>query len=586
MTPSQGSAVASGDRRIHWMVIVLGVAAGSTFLTTFLQLQNPRILVSWHGFLHTAIADRFPGPFKAPENPFFAGEPLPYYWVHHYVANVVGRVLDLHPIYAFQIITAAGLVILWISAGAIGVRRWGSLKAGLLVGFLALGGVNPLGPVIAVAKEVVLGTRLFSAAPPVSALDTAFVSEQESGELLTQPLLSALYVTADWRRGQILPYYLDNSSRGIALALLFPLLFVFTRRTVSWKAGVSIAAIAAAMTALSPLIGLALVGSLFGGSVAIALLNLIRAGTAGAGPVLSTLGLAASATLGAVAASPTYYHLFLAGGSAMQVPAFGVTLLKALALALNVIILLPMALWASLRATDGLRDHYRVLTIAACGLLFIVPLISLPDGTDHNLANTAQCLLVVPAVALTVSERVSRRTNRLLVGLFLPMTVATMASYLGRPSLPVAFDGAVMHRTQVDALEHAYQWIRDSTSSEAVIIADPTMPVKMSGNVSELPAFTRRSLFVDLPSYLTTPHKDFSRRRDLAMSLVEGFPASEPDVRYLAALHRPAYLLSYRADRPELIDRLVHLYGAPVFHDGFVAVFDLAGLTQKTSPAK
>lgn len=575
MTPSRHPDAAPAERRPHWSVIVLGVAAASTFLTTCIQAQNPRILVSWHGFLHTAIANRFPGPFKVPENPFFAGEPLPYYWFHHDVASLIGRALDIHPIYAFQIITAAGLIVMWFGAGAIGVHRFGSLKAGLLVGFLFLAGVNPLGPAIAAAKSVIQGTRLLSVAPPLSAIDTVFATEQESADLMTQPLLGALYVTADWRRGQNVNWYLDNSSRGIALALILPLLFVFLGNTVSWITVLSIGAIAAVMTAFSPLIGLAAVGSLFAGSVAVALLNRIRSGAIGPG-MQSTLGLAVAAALGAAAASPTYYHLFLIGGSGIDVPPFRATLSKAVALALNVIVLLPMAVWGSLGDTGKTRDRCRALVIAACLLLFVVPLISLPDDTEHNLANTAQCLLVVPAVAATLMKRVPRWTGLVLVGLAVPMTLANIASYLGRPTLPVAFEGAVMHRMPDEALEQLYRWTRASTSPEAVFITDPETPVKMSGNVAELPAFTARTLFVDLASYLTTPHRDFERRREMATRLVHGLAMSEQDAAYLAALHRPVYLLSHRADRPELMDRLVQRYAAPVFHDRFVAVFDLA----------
>src|SRR5690554_1671565 len=64
----------------------LAVATTAVALAAFLQTSNARTLVSWHGFLHTAIANRFPGSFGTPDNPFFAGEPLPYYWFYHYVA--------------------------------------------------------------------------------------------------------------------------------------------------------------------------------------------------------------------------------------------------------------------------------------------------------------------------------------------------------------------------------------------------------------------------------------------------------------------------------------------------------------------
>jgi hypothetical protein len=565
---TQRDAVSLPARR--WIIVVLLVAAASVCLTTFLQLQNPRVLVSWHGFLHTAIANRFPGSFQRPENPFFAGERLPYYWVHQAVATAVGRALGVHVLYAFQLITATGLILLWTATGAVGVHRLGSLKAGLLAGFLALAGVNPLGPAIAATRHILQNKELFTAPQPA---DTIFVADHQSEELMTQPLLPALYVSADWRRGENIAWYLDNSSRGIALALLFWLVFVFTGGTPSMRALTEAGLIAAGMTALNPLVGLAAAGSLLAGSVAAGLMSRLTTGSIAAAST-AMIAVACAAVAGAAIASPTYYHLFLVGGSGMTVFASRETLLRAAALALNVVVLLPMAAGGALVTTGPLRDRCRALLIAACGLLCVVPFISLTDDTEHNLANTAQALLVVPAVALVVTKRVRWLTAGLVVSICAPMAVATLAAYVGRPPLPVAFDGPVMHRTSDDPLDGLYRWIRDSTPHNAVFVANPLVPAKMSGNVAELPAFTGRTLFVDHASYLTTPHRDFERRSRAATRLVDGLPTS-PDAADLAALRRPVYLLSYRGDQREFMDRLGHLYGAPVFHDRFVAVFDL-----------
>jgi hypothetical protein len=554
----------------RWIVIVLAVAAASVCVTTFVQLQNPRVLVSWHGFLHTAIANRFPGPFRTPENPFFAGERLPYYWLHHDLAAVIGQALQIHVLHAFQMLTATGLVILWMSAGAIGVHRFGSLKAGLLAGFLALAGVNPLGPAIAVTRHFLQGRDLFTAPRPT---DTVFVSDDESEELMLQPVIPALYVSADWRRGENIAWYLDNSSRGVAVGLLFSLLFVFTSRTVSFSAVMAAGIIAAVMTALNPLIGLASVASLFAGSVASRLFAWLRCESVRTAP--SPLRLAVSGVVGAAIASPTYYHLFLVGGSGMTLFASRETLLRVVALALNVVILLPMAVGGILVTRDPLRERWLVLVIAACGLLCVVPFISLTDDTEHNLANTAQALLVIPGVAVVMAKRIRWLTPSLLFGVCLPMTVATLIGYLGRPPLPVGFDGTVMHRTSDDSLDRLYGWIRESTPGDAVFVADPATPAKMSGNVAELPAFTGRTLFVDQASYLTTPHADFERRRVLASRLVEGTRILADDASYIAALRRPVYVISYRADQPEMADRLRRVYGDSVFHDRFAAVFIL-----------
>jgi len=577
-------AAAFPEKSSSWpaasILAVLSAIAGSVLVTTSLQSSNTRILTSWHGFLHTAIANRFPGPFGTPENPFFAGEPLPYYWFHHYVASAIGVLMGVDSIHAFQILTISGLVLLWVGAVAIGVRHFGSTNVGLLIGFLVLAGVNPLGPVVAVGKNLIQGQQLIDHPQFSEDSDSGFVTNRQSDALMTQPLLGGLYVSGDWRRGQNITWYLDNSSRGIAVALILPLLYGFIGKGWSWGRVLLVFISAAAMTASSPLIGLAAVGSISGGAFVAALWSRFRSqGTRAS--IFAPLGLAAAASVGAVLASPTYYQLFLVGSSAAEAPSVKMMIAKALALVFNVIVLLPLAIWAIVRAKDELRYSCLILVIAACSLLAVVPFVRLPDGTEHNLANTAQTLLVVPAVAALAAKRRPRWIYAVLVGLFVPMTVASLVSYVGRPALPIAFEHGTLHRTSGEGLEQLYEWIRGATSDRAVFITDPGSPAKMSGNVAELPAFTKRTLFVDQPTYMTTPHKDFERRLAMANRLVKGSAMQAADASYLEGLKRPVYLVTYHADQTELQAQLTQMYGAPLFHKSFIAVYELTGKNGK-----
>jgi hypothetical protein len=107
----------------------------------------------------------------------------------------------------------------------------------------------------------------------------------------------------------------------------------------------------------------------------------------------------------------------------------------------------------------------------------------------------------------------------------------------------------------------------------------------MSGNVSELPAFTGRTLFIDHPSYLTTPYPDAARRTGIARQLVGGGTSSSEDAAYLWRVRRtyqderdsprPLFLISYDADDAGTLSRLAGANGVPRFHQGFVAVFQL-----------
>ena len=117
------------------------------------------------------------------------------------------------------------------------------------------------------------------------------------------------------------------------------------------------------------------------------------------------------------------------------------------------------------------------------------------------------------------------------------------------------------------------------------MVTDPERPVKMSGNVSELPAFTGRTLFIDHPSYLTTPYPDTQRRQSIARQLVDGGRSNSEDAAYLWRVRRtylasgeaprPVYLITYRADRTDIVEKMTAANGAPVFRNGLVAVFQL-----------
>jgi hypothetical protein len=200
-------------------------------------------------------------------------------------------------------------------------------------------------------------------------------------------------------------------------------------------------------------------------------------------------------------------------------------------------------------------------------------LIHLPEGNEHNLSNTAACLLAVPAAGL-----IRRRAHlALLVAAFLPTTAGTLAAFAHRPPMPIASVGQTLVRIPAESdLTGLYDWIRRETQPRSVFVIDCEAPVKMSGNVSELPAFTSRTLFTDAPSYLTTPNRDAAFRGRLAFDATRGEKLSGEQSRYLANLGRPLYVITYAAENAELVGRLEAQYGAPAFLRGIVAVFRLS----------
>src|SRR5262245_32168810 len=148
---------ASPGGLVAWLLVIGGTAIAWACIILSMQHDRPRLLVSWHGFLHTAIATRFPGGAHPPENPFFAGQPLPYYWVYHWLGSVASRLLHVDPIHVFAAASLVSLVALLFTAGWIGRRVFRSTAAGWMVGWLAVAGLNPLGAGIAAAKHLVSG---------------------------------------------------------------------------------------------------------------------------------------------------------------------------------------------------------------------------------------------------------------------------------------------------------------------------------------------------------------------------------------------------------------------------------------------
>jgi Uncharacterized membrane protein (DUF2298) len=584
---SRDSIALSSPRVFGFCVSVLLAAAAWVVALLLVHANNPRLLPSWHGFLHAAIATRFPSDTIPPENPFFAGEPLPYYWVYQYLGFSIARVFEIDLLHGFQLIALTSLVVLVIAAGSIGYKYFGSTGAGLLIGYLALAGLNPLGPAIALAKHFVKGTPLYSTAPARLSVENLFVSDRMADEWMTQPLLAAMHISSEWWHGQNLVWFTDISSRAAVLSVIMVALLFFLKPQIKTATILTISLLVALITSLNPISGFALSGSIVGASVLMRLITGWRPVSERVSDQRSTLFLALGCLAGLILALPTYYHLLILNtGAVALTPSFHYGLLKFTALSANFIVLLPLAVFGNCRAPIQTRARLWTITLAGILLWLAVPFVVLWPHNEHNLTNVAQCLLAIPAAAwigpiAAKKQKASRKLVFFMYALFLPTTICTLASYTERPDLPLAFHNQTLQRVPATGpVEKFYRWARNQTARDAVFIADPNEPVKMSGNVSELPAFTGRTLFIDHESYLTSPYKDARIRTEMASDIASGDALTQSQVNYLQHLRRPLYLVSFHADRDDLIGRLIQEHGAPVFRQDFVAVFEL--LTRDT----
>jgi hypothetical protein len=561
---------------------VLVAVVSAVSLLYVLQSTSERLLVSWHGFLHSAIANRFPTGTLLPENPFFAGEPLPYYWFHQMLAAVVGSILHLDPIRAFQVLILVSLAGLIVAGAAIGRSCFQSTGIGLLVAYLSVAGANPLGPAIAGAKLIGHGQPMLNGAPPAAVVDAVFVTNAMADQYLVHPVLPALYYSTDWRRGQNIVWFFDISSRAPAIALTLVALLWLLRPRRRFSA-VLLIVTGALLAAINPVMGLSTVGALTAAAMLAAAATRMRAGLWQL-DTITVMWRSLALTAGTLLAAPTYYHLFTSGQGGWEITTLSTGLTKWIAMALTFVPIAGLAIWGAFKAPARIQTGMVVTTLAGLFLLggaFAIDLDTLRHlerGNEHNLTNAALCLLAVPAVAWIPSF--PARPRRLLtpallvVLLFLPTTLLTIGAYLGSPPLPIAFNGRTLVRQPAGGpLDAFYGWARQSTPKQAVFLVDPDEPVKMSGNVSELPAFIARTLFVDHPGYMTDAHPDAQYRRALSRTAVSGGALNQAQRAYLLALNRPLYLVTYHADTPDLLGGLGQQHGSPVFHRGFVAVF-------------
>jgi hypothetical protein len=534
---------------LQFVTVLTGCIIAGLGMVIGVCWDNIRLLASWHGFLHTAIANQFAAFSFPPENPFFAGETLPYYWLYHFVGYWLSQLLGLDLLHTFHLLSGLSLIVFIVFAVLIGRTYWRSTLAGVVIAWLGLAGLNPLGPGIALAKHFTRGVVLEKSLDGASRVETTFVTNAAADDLMTEPLLPAMYVGSDWRYGQNLMWFFDIASRAPALALLMALIYLLLKPEGGWRHYALVAGASLLVTAFSALIGL---------SVAAAL-------------VFARRRLFAACLTGALLALPTYYQMFfrISGGGGVALSRYWA--LAAGAMIVNFLILGPLAFVGARKSQTGM------LALAGLMMLVVVVAIDLPEGNEHNIANAAQCLLAVPAGAAVAGSGRWRRVLAVsLFAAFLPVTLGTLQAYAHRPPMPLGTVGRTLHRLPADSdLEQLYQWIRRDTKADSIFVIDPSSPVKMSGNVSELPAFTGRALFTDLSNYLTSPNRDARLRAVLAGEAIEGKALNAQERQYLAGFHRPVYVLSHHADRGDLRDRLSGLYGSAKFHQGSVAVFQI-----------
>jgi len=568
----------------------VALAALLVLLVWAIHRLNPRTLASFHGMLHAGIVEVFlrPGGMAAlpPENPFYAGEPVAYYWFFHLLAAQLVRLFGMNVFHAMEALTLLGAGGLVLVAVGLGRRLYRSTLAGLMIAYLVVAGTNPLGVLYAAARVARNGPD---------------VLRDNHHHLwgVVHPLYSLIrYGDIGGLYGPLINFYLNMTSRPVALTALLFAAFCLHRalrdRRPTWWLWLGFAM--ALTTAFSPIIGIT-AGAAFGFAIVLTWVWGRPWVSTTPGQITPLVIAAAGLAMvgGVLLAAPTYYHLIVGPGSSdARLFLFSAEGLEHLVTAgLSVLPLVAIAMYATLRAPHGAGQYPGIMLLSGLALLALNAAITLPYGNGSNTFHAAVVLLAVPAAGVMLCDRpgagalaCSRRRAAAIVVVSLPTVLLLLASYLFRPPLAASFESAHAERTPPGSDRALlYRWARSDTDPRAVFIIDPRNSVTVGGNIGEFPAMTGRSVFVEaLHHYMVSAYPDARMRVDLAVRLVSGGAPVSADSSYLAALGRPVYLVSDAPGDDALAERLQSLLGPPAFRQGVLSVYRVHGATGISTP--
>jgi hypothetical protein len=559
--------------------VPLGVAAIWILLIWSIHRESPRTLVSFHGLLHAAVVEELAGSNTAslpPENPFFAGQPVAYYWFFHLLAAQLVSLFSLNVFHAMETVILLATGGLMIVAVVLGRKLYNSTLAGVLMGYLIMAGTNPLGIFFAIADVARNGMQ---------ALD----DDPDYLWGVVHPLYSMIrYNDFGGLYGPLFNFFLNITSRPASLAalLLTALCFYWALSRRRPAQFILLGLAFALTTALSPIIGLTTGAALGAGLVATWLWE--RRFSKSPEPLITPvtiLWVGLAIALGILIAAPTYYHLISGpSSSSAQLSLFSIRGLKhLLSVTLSILPLTVIALIGLVKAPRDRRPFLVILFLSALALLALNVAFTLPAGNQSNMFHAAAVLLAVPAAgailrretAQDATVRCSGRKAVVIALVFLPTLLTLLAAYVNRPPVPASFDGVHIERLPRDSdLALLYQWARNETDREAIFIVDPRERVAMCGNTVELPAMTGRAILTEHSRhYLAEPYPESGARVDMAIRLVSGEEPRGSDRAYLSSFKRPVFIISYSSEDSLLSDQMKSHYGSPVFQQGKIAVY-------------
>ena len=135
-------------------IAALASAAGCAGLVAVVALSNPMVRMWSDAWFHGAAAVEVTLHGVPPQDPNFAGIPLYYPWIFHFVLALVGAATRLSPFHAMVLLNAWSAAVVVLAGAQLAYRAFGR-GAAVWAGAIAVLGLNPLGWVFWIVRGMI-----------------------------------------------------------------------------------------------------------------------------------------------------------------------------------------------------------------------------------------------------------------------------------------------------------------------------------------------------------------------------------------------------------------------------------------------
>ncbi len=547
-----GDGTAAGDDEeipaAAWLVGLLALAAVALIL-----LPEPWRRSNSDAWFHTAVVFEMARAGVPPQDPYFAGLTLQYFWFYHAVVLGLGAAAGLSPPDAMTLLNLAAALLTPPAASrvarALGFSPAAGTWAGVLV-LLGMGGLSWLFFPLKLVGVLIGDVRGYQALHDIISLGATNPSNTSR---LVQFLSSSSFMMRKYVIGTAVPW----SLLLVLVAADAALRFVRDLRPAD-------AALLVAAGAGAFLFHVVLGGALIAGLAAGAGILFL----AGRGMRGRALGVAVLAAAALALCLPYLLTLVGGRGGASALP-FGLSLRLWVSIPFTLagVALLSVPAWRRLARAGTPAARLYMAWFAAVTLYALIA--RLPGANQYDkppiliyLPLSLAAGMAVPGIWRALAGRPRTRVAfaLLLVLFLLPENAFRWWGFYGEAAPPA-----------LTAAEHdLYSWVRDDTPRDAVFVD--------SADRMEVVVRGPRRQYWGIPAYAEQwgydPAEMALRQavRDSVYASGRIGPAGKAD---LASLHAPVYVIVRDEDTPGAADRLLALPRRyrPLFHEDGIRVF-------------